>query len=172
MPNTPALLGAGATGLFANARVTPAQQSSADTLLKAAGMTVWIDDEAHMDIVTALSGSGPAYVFFLAEAMQAAAEAQGLPTAVASALTRQTIFGAMRLLEESGQTPSELRRQVTTPAGTTHAAITALTNDGFQQLLNRAIAAATERGRELSALHDQPDLFCRSGSSRDRRRTT
>jgi pyrroline-5-carboxylate reductase len=98
MPNTPSLLGAGATGLHANAEVTPAQRALVEELLAATGISCWVDDEALMDTVTALSGSGPAYLFLFAEAMQAAAEAQGLPTVVAGKLTLQTIHGAARRL--------------------------------------------------------------------------
>ena len=156
MPNTPALLGAGATGLFANARVSDAQRASADALMGATGLTVWIDDEAQMDIVTALSGSGPAYVFLLAEAMQAAAEVQGLPAAAARALALQTIHGAARMLVESADAPAVLRLKVTSPGGTTQAAIESLEADGLRAMFDRAIAAATRRGAELSAANELP----------------
>jgi pyrroline-5-carboxylate reductase len=154
MPNTPALLGAGATGLFANPRVRPEQRALAETLLQAAGLTVWLNDETQMDAVTALSGSGPAYIFLMAEAMQAAAEAQGLPTEAARALSLQTIFGAARMLVESGEPAAELRRRVTSPGGTTQAALEAFEAGGFRRLVADAIAAAARRGGELSAAND------------------
>ena len=154
MPNTPALLGAGITGLFANDRVDAAGRARAETLLAATGRTVWIDDEARMDAVTAVSGSGPAYVFLLAEAMQAAGEAEGLPPATARALALQTILGAGRMLTEGDVPADELRRRVTSPGGTTQAAIEAFEAGGFRDLVARAIHAATERGRQLSAAND------------------
>lgn len=157
MPNTPALLGAGATGLFANHRVDAAQRERAETLLAATGITAWIDDEAGMDAVTALSGSGPAYVFLLAEAMQAAGQAQGLDAETARALALQTIFGAARMLVESGEPADVLRQRVTSPGGTTQAALETFEAGGFRELVAKAIAAATERGRSLSAANDAPD---------------
>jgi pyrroline-5-carboxylate reductase len=157
MPNTPALLGAGATGLHANARVTASQRRAADQLLGATGLTVWVDDESRMDAVTALSGSGPAYVFLLAEAMQAAGEAQGLPADAARALALQTIHGAARMLVESDEPATVLRERVTSPDGTTQAAIEAFEAGGFRRLVAGAIAAATQRGRELSAANDRGD---------------
>jgi pyrroline-5-carboxylate reductase len=151
MPNTPALLGAGATGLFANARATSAQRDLAENLMQAAGITAWIDDEGLMDAVTALSGSGPAYVFLLDEAMQAAGRAQGLPDEVARKLALQTIFGAARMLLESGEPAEVLRQRVTSPGGTTQAALETFEAGGFRALVEAAIAAATRRGAELSA---------------------
>ena len=154
MPNTPALLGAGVTGLFANARVDDEGRARADRLLASAGRTVWIDDEARMDAVTATSGSGPAYVFLLAEAMEDAAIAEGLPPDAARTLAQQTLLGAARMLVESGEAPAELRRRVTSPNGTTQAAIEAFEAGGFRVLVARAIRAATQRGRELSSAND------------------
>jgi pyrroline-5-carboxylate reductase len=154
MPNTPALLGAGATGLHANAAVDAARRALAEGLLAAAGTTTWIDDEAAMDAVTALSGSGPAYVFLLAEAMQAAGEAEGLDPAAARALTLQTIHGAARMLVESGEPAAVLRQRVTSPGGTTQAAIETFEAGGFHALVARAIAAAAQRGRALSAANE------------------
>jgi len=154
MPNTPALLGAGATGIFANANVDANGRSTAEQLLAAAGPTTWIVDEMQMDAVTALSGSGPAYVFLLAEAMIAAGEAEGLPRDSAQALALQTILGAARMLVESGEAPDELRRRVTSPNGTTQAALESFERDGFRAIVARAIHAARERGRELSAMND------------------
>jgi len=154
MPNTPALLGAGITGLFANARANDAQRADADALLDAVGPTVWIDDEATMDAVTAVSGSGPAYVFLLAEAMQAAGIAQGLPADAARALVRQTLLGAATMLVKQDEPADVLRTRVTSPGGTTQAAIETFEAGGFRELVDRAIAAATERGRQLSAAND------------------
>jgi pyrroline-5-carboxylate reductase len=154
MPNTPALLGAGATGLWANAQVDGAGRMRTEALLSAAGRTVWLDDEARMDAVTALSGSGPAYVFLLAEAMQAAGEREGLPPEAARMLALQTILGAARMLTEGGEPAAELRRRVTSPGGTTQAAIEVFEAGGFRELVARAIHAASERGRALSAAND------------------
>ncbi|QDH69321.1 pyrroline-5-carboxylate reductase [Marilutibacter alkalisoli] len=154
MPNTPALLGAGITGLFANAHVDAQQRAQAGHILSSAGETVWIDDETLMDAVTAESGSGPAYVFLLAEAMQAAGEAQGLPADTARKLAAQTILGAARMLVESGETAEVLRKRVTSPGGTTQAAIETFEAGGFRELVGCAITAATVRGRELSKAND------------------
>jgi len=154
MPNTPAQLGAGVTGLFANAQVDAEGRALAESLMAATGRTVWIDDEARMDAVTAVSGSGPAYVFLLAEAMQAAGEAEGLPPEAARVLALQTILGAGRMLTEGDVPAHELRRRVTSPGGTTQAAIEAFEAGGFRELVADAIHAATERGRQLSAAND------------------
>ncbi|MBD7988625.1 pyrroline-5-carboxylate reductase [Luteimonas sp. Sa2BVA3] len=154
MPNTPALLGAGVTGLYANAAVDAAGRERAASLLSATGETVWIADEALMDAVTAVSGSGPAYVFLLAEAMEDAARAQGLPADAARTLVTQTLLGAARMLTEAGEPPAGLRRRVTSPGGTTQAAIEAFEAGGLRALVADAIAAATLRGRELSAAND------------------
>lgn len=154
MPNTPALLGAGVTGLYANDAVDDAGRARADALLSAAGETVWIADEGVMDAVTAVSGSGPAYVFLLAEAMQAAGEAEGLPPDAARTLTLQTLLGASRMLVEGDADATELRRRVTSPNGTTQAAIETFEAGGFRDLVRRAIHAARERGHALSAAND------------------
>ncbi len=151
MPNTPALLGAGATGLYANPRVTPAQRQLADTVLGSVGIGVWLEDEALMDVVTALSGSGPAYFFLLAEAMQVAAERLGLPADAARLLAAQTCLGAGRMLGESGEDAATLRQRVTSPGGTTQAALESFAHDGFADLVQRAVEAAARRGAELSA---------------------
>jgi len=150
MPNTPALLGAGVTGLFANARVDAAGRARADALLAAVGPTVWVDDESLMDAITATSGSGPAYVFLLAEAMQAAAMAEGLSADAARQLVCHTVLGAARMLVESGIDAGELRRRVTSPGGTTQAAIEAFEAGGFGELVTAAVHAARIRGGELS----------------------
>lgn len=156
MPNTPALLGAGATGLFANLRVDAAQHALAETLMAATGLTAWIANESHMDAVTGLSGSGPAYVFLLAEAMQAAGEAQGLDADTSRTLALQTILGAARMLTESGEPAAVLRQRVTSPGGTTQAALDAFEAGGFRELVATAIAAAARRGAELSAAQEAP----------------
>ena len=156
MPNTPALLGAGATGLFATPRVDAAGRDAAETLMRAAGLTAWIDDEALMDAVTAVSGSGPAYVFLLAEALQAAGEAEGLPADTARALATQTLLGASRMLAESGEAAATLRQRVTSPNGTTQAALEAFEAGGFRALVRDAVGAAARRGRELAAAGDPP----------------
>jgi len=150
MPNTPVLLGAGVTGLFANSRVNTAGRARADALLGAAGPTVWVEDETLMDAITATSGSGPAYVFLLAEAMQAAAVAEGLPADAARQLVRHTVLGAARMLVESDEDAGELRRRVTSPGGTTQAAIETFAEGGFRALVTAAIHAACVRGGELS----------------------
>lgn len=154
MPNTPALLGAGVTGLFANERADATQRVQSASLLDATGKTVWIDEEARMDAVTAVSGSGPAYVFLLAEAMQAAGEAEGLSADAARTLVQQTLLGAARMLIENDEPPAELRRRVTSPGGTTQAAIETFEAGQFRELVARAVRAATERGRQLSAAID------------------
>jgi pyrroline-5-carboxylate reductase len=156
MPNTPALIGAGATGLCANARVTHEQRRLAQDILDATGISRWIDDENAMDAVTALSGSGPAYFFLLVEALEDAAVAQGLPRDVARQLAAQTCFGAGKMLRESKVDAAELRRRVTSPGGTTQAALESFGADDFNAIVARAVAAATKRGGELSAQMDSP----------------
>ncbi|HEY5852236.1 MAG TPA: pyrroline-5-carboxylate reductase [Lysobacter sp.] len=154
MPNTPALLGVGITGLYANEHTDGHQRDHAAGLMDAVGPTVWIDDESRMDAVTAVSGSGPAYVFLLAEAMQSAAVAQGLAPDAARALVQQTLLGAATMLTRLDEPADVLRARVTSPGGTTQAAIETFEAGGFRELVARAIAAATERGRQLSAAND------------------
>jgi len=154
MPNTPALLGAGVTGLFAGPQVDGDGRQRAEALLSSAGATVWVDDEALIDAVTAVSGSGPAYAFLLAEAMESAGIAQGLSPEAARTLVGQTLLGAARMLTEGDEPPAELRRRVTSPGGTTQAAIETFQAGGFEALVGSAIAAAAERGRQLSAAND------------------
>ncbi len=154
MPNTLALLGAGVTGLFANTKVDHAGRRHAEALLSSAGATVWIEDEVHMDAVTAVSGSGPAYVFLLAEAMEAAAQSEGLSAEAARTLVLQTVLGAARMLTESAEDPAELRRRVTSPGGTTQAAIDTFEHGDLRGLVAQAIRNATERGQQLSAAND------------------
>ncbi len=155
MPNTPALIGAGAIGLCPNARVNDAQRRRAEAIFAGAGLVRWVEDESLMDTVTALSGSGPAYFFAFVEALVEAATAQGLPADVARDLACQTCLGAGRMLVESGDTPAELRRKVTSPGGTTAAGLESLAADKLPDIVTRAIAAAARRGGELSAELDQ-----------------
>lgn len=155
MPNTPALIGAGATGLCANGRTSPAQKAQAQHIMNAAGLTRWIDSESLMDTVTALSGSGPAYFFALVEALEDAAVAQGLPRDTARALAAQTCLGAGRMLVEGGEAPAELRRRVTSPNGTTQAALESFAADDLPRIVARAVAAATRRGVELANALDK-----------------
>lgn len=150
MPNTPALLGAGATGLYAPPAVSAEQRQAAEAVLRSAGVTVWIEDENLMDVVTALSGSGPAYFFLLVEALVSAAVNQGLPREAAETLARHTALGAARMLVESGEDAAELRRRVTSPGGTTHAAINRFQADGFEAGVAAAVDAAVRRGRALA----------------------
>lgn len=152
MPNTPAAVGRGASGAFANAAVSPAQRAMADALLSAVGQVAWLDDEALIDAVTALSGSGPAYVFHLVECMAAAGEGLGLPRHVAALLARATVAGAGELLfREPGVAPARLRENVTSPGGTTAAALAVLmAPDGLAPLMARALGAAKRRAGELS----------------------
>jgi pyrroline-5-carboxylate reductase len=151
MPNTPAAIGRGITVAVANPRVSPEQRALVDALLSAVGVVEWIADEALMDAVTALSGSGPAYVFLLAEAMAHAGAAAGLPTALAATLARATVAGAGELLHRSPLDAATLRQNVTSPGGTTAAALDVLmAEDGLQRLMTQAIAAATKRSRELA----------------------
>jgi pyrroline-5-carboxylate reductase len=154
LPNTPALLGAGVTGLFASTEVDANGRERAANLLASAGKTVWIESETRMDAVTAVSGSGPAYVFLLAEAMEAAALAEGLSAEAARSLVLETVLGAARMLTESGEDPAGLRRRVTSPGGTTQAAIETFEAGGFCDLVALAIRNATERGLQLSAAND------------------
>jgi pyrroline-5-carboxylate reductase len=151
MPNTPALIGAGATGLFANAHASAAQRKRAETILGAAGRTAWIEREELMDTVTALSGSGPAYFFLLVEALEEAAVVQGLPRETARMLASQTCLGAGRMLVEGGEAPGKLRERVTSPGGTTAAALNAFEAGHFRELVAKAVDAAAQRGKELSA---------------------
>ncbi len=155
MPNTPSLLGAGMTGLYANTHVEDYQRDRAGELLEAVGEVEWIDDEALMDSVTGVSGSGPAYIFLLAEALADAGARQGLPRGVAAKLANQTILGAARMLAESGEDAATLRRKVTSKGGTTQAGIEAFEDGGLRALVDRAVDAATRRGAELSAANDE-----------------
>jgi len=152
MPNTPVAVGAGITGLVAGGDVTPTQKQLAVKLLDAVGTTVWVGTEALMNAVTAVSGSGPAYVFYMVECMAAAGEKQGLLGDVAAKLARQTIIGAARLLEAEADVPAaELRQRVTSKGGTTAAALGMLmAKDGLAELMEKAIEAAEKRGADLA----------------------
>ena len=150
MPNTPALLRQGVSGLYANAEVNPAQRELAEQLLAAVGMALWLENEQQIDAVTAVSGSGPAYFFLLIEAMTAAGEKLGLPRETAAQLTLHTALGAARMAVTSDVDASELRRRVTSPAGTTEAAIKTFQADGFEALVEKALNAAAHRSAELA----------------------
>jgi pyrroline-5-carboxylate reductase len=150
MPNTPAAIGRGIT-VAVPRHVSEAQRDLADRLLVATGTVEWVADEALMDAVTAVSGSGPAYVFLLAEAMAQAGIAVGLPQPLAEKLARETVAGAGELLHRSALSAATLRENVTSPGGTTAAALDVLMHaDGLQPLLKKAVAAATERSRKLA----------------------
>lgn len=152
MPNTPAAIGQGMTVCCANAPITPAQKLLAAELLQAVGLVEWVDDESLMDAVTALSGSGPAYIFLLIEAMAAAGVKAGLDQDFAMKLARQTVIGSAALASAESTPAETLRQNVTSPGGTTAAALAVLmAENGMQDLFDRAIAAATRRSRELSA---------------------
>lgn len=150
MPNTPALVRAGAAGLYANTLTNVAQRDRAESILRAVGTVVWLPDERLLDTVTALSGSGPAYVFLLMEALEQAAVDLGLDAATARLLTVETVLGSARLALESRTDPEELRRRVTSPGGTTERALAVLTQGGFDELLKRAVTAAAQRAEELA----------------------
>jgi pyrroline-5-carboxylate reductase len=152
MPNTPAAIGQGMTVACASAEVTRDQALFCNMLLEAVGDVIWMDDESLIDAVTAVSGSGPAYVFLLAECLAEAGVAQGLDPELAARLARATIAGAGELLRRSDLSPAELRQNVTSPRGVTAAALEALMGkDGLNDLLKRAVAAAAKRSRELSS---------------------
>lgn len=150
MPNTPALLRQGVSGLYANARVTAQQRQQAEQLLAAVGLALWLEEERLIDAVTAVSGSGPAYFFLLIEAMTAAGEKLGLPRDTAARLTLQTALGAAHMAVASDVDASELRRRVTSPAGTTEAAIKTFQAGGFEALVEQALTAAARRSAELA----------------------
>ncbi len=154
MPNTPALLGAGVTGTFASDACTDAQREAAANLLAAAGATVEVKEEALIDVVTAVSGSGPAYFFLLTEALREAGESLGLDPEAANTLATHTAHGAGVMTLEGGADVAELRRRVTSPGGTTQAALETLGAGGFSALVADAVRAATRRGRELSGEGD------------------
>jgi pyrroline-5-carboxylate reductase len=149
MPNTPGSIGKGISALYAPRGITTAERARAEALLAGLGATVWVANEHAIDVVTAVSGSGPAYVFLLVECLADAAEAEGMPRDTAERLARATIMGAGALLEADLRPPSELRRDVTSPGGTTEAALGVLTKE-LPALIARAVAAARKRAGELS----------------------
>src|SRR5882762_1734360 len=152
MPNTPAAIGRAITVACANPRVTPDQRLLCEALLAAIGESAWVEDEALLDPVTAVSGSGPAYVFLLIEALAEAGEHAGLPSDLALRLARETVAGSGELARLSPDSPARLRENVTSPGGTTRAALDVLmADDGLPRLLERAVAAATKRSRELAS---------------------
>jgi len=151
MPNMPALIGAGVSGLCAleNGAVTEDDRDCAQIILRAVGSTVWIDNEAQMDVVTAVSGSGPAYVFYFIEAVEEAARELGLPAEIARKLTLETFAGAAQLAAASADPAALLRERVTSKGGTTEAAFASMTADHVKEAIIRAVYAATDRGRQL-----------------------
>ncbi|MHB8346672.1 MAG: pyrroline-5-carboxylate reductase [Acidiferrobacterales bacterium] len=152
MPNTASLIGSGASGLFANELVTQAQRDEAESILRAVGVTVWLEDENLMDVVTAVSGSGPAYFFLVMEELERSALKHGLDPATARLLTLETAYGAARMALEGGEDPVLLRHRVTSPGGTTERALQVLENGHIGRLFNDAVSAAIERARELAEL--------------------
>ncbi|MGD2075458.1 MAG: pyrroline-5-carboxylate reductase [Gammaproteobacteria bacterium] len=150
MPNTPALIQSGATALFASDSVSADQKDLAETILRAVGLVLWIDNEDLMDAVTALSGSGPAYFLLVIEALQQAGEALGLNHKTAHLLALQTAFGAAKMALESSEDVAVLRKQVTSPGGTTERALAVLEDGGLRTLFHNALTAARDRSRELA----------------------
>lgn len=152
MPNTPAMIQCGATVLYAGNNVSEAQRNDAEHIVRAVGLVRWVDNEALMDAVTAVSGSGPAYFFLIMEAMEAAAQELGLPAETAHLLTLQTALGSARMAMESADDPATLRRKVTSPGGTTEQAINRMENAGLRDIFKQALSAARDRSVELSEL--------------------
>ncbi len=152
MPNTPALIACGATALHANSNASQEQRNQAESILRAVGAVVWVNNEALMDTVTALSGSGPAYFLLVMEALQQAAEELGLPADTARLLTLQTALGAAKMAIESGAPLTELRKQVSSPGGTTEKGILVLEENNIRLLLKNTLHAAKSRSEELATL--------------------
>ena len=150
MPNTPALVQSGATALHANASVTSEQQDLAENILRSVGIALWVAHESELDAVTAISGSGPAYYFLLMEAMEKTALELGLDEHTARLLVQQTALGAAKIALEADESPEELRRKVTSPGGTTQAAIESFEENGFSLLVSKALHAARDRSIEMS----------------------
>lgn len=150
MPNTPALIQTGATGLFANTHVNANQKADAEHILRAAGLTLWLNQEDQLDAVTALSGSGPAYYFLFMEAMESAGKQLGLDPKTAHLLTLQTAFGAAKMALESSEDCATLRQQVTSPNGTTEQAIKSFESDEFSAIVLRAMQASHKRAQQLA----------------------
>ncbi|MCI0591118.1 MAG: pyrroline-5-carboxylate reductase [Gammaproteobacteria bacterium] len=150
MPNTPALVNAGAAALFANQAVSARQREIAESIMRSVGLAIWLKDEAQMDAITALSGSGPAYFFLIMEALEDAAVKLGLPRHTARLLTLQTAFGAAKMALEGGVDAATLRAEVTSPGGTTEQALQVLERGGLRALLTKALEAAHARSIELA----------------------
>ncbi|WP_373017512.1 pyrroline-5-carboxylate reductase [Thiomicrorhabdus sp.] len=150
MPNTPALIQSGATGLFANELVNNEQKNQAEHIMRAAGLTIWVQEESQIDVVTALSGSGPAYYFLFMEAMEQAAQSMGLDAKTAHLLTMQTALGAAKMVMESSDDCATLRKNVTSPNGTTEQAINTFENQGLREMVEKAMLAAKNRAEELA----------------------
>ncbi len=150
MPNTPSLVLSGASGLYANSQVSEEQKEIAESILRAVGITVWVDDEAQLDAVTALSGSGPAYFFMVMEAMEKAGIELGLSAETSRLLAIQTGFGATKLALEMDDAPEELRKKVTSPGGTTEQAIKTFEEKGLVEIFSLAMKAARDRAEELA----------------------
>ncbi|MEE9426347.1 MAG: pyrroline-5-carboxylate reductase [Methylococcales bacterium] len=155
MPNTPALVGQGVTGLFATSKVSDQQKQAAEMIMKAVGQTVWLDDETLIDTVTAVSGSGPAYFFLLMEAMEAAAIDLGVTPETARLLVQQTALGAATMVAETGESPAQLRRKVTSPGGTTEKALGIFEQHNFKPVVAEALQGAHDRSIELSKIIGQ-----------------
>jgi pyrroline-5-carboxylate reductase len=149
MPNTPALVQAGIAGLYASAALGQEARSQAEAVLRAVGGVVWVEDESQLDAVTAVSGSGPAYVFYFIESLEAAAVAQGLAPATSRQLALQTFFGAAKLALESGEEPAVLRQRVTSKGGTTERGLSALDDAAVKLAIGQAVEAASRRSAEL-----------------------
>ena len=150
MPNTPALVLTGATGLYANDNVNDEQRDLAENILRAVGISVWVENESQLDVVTAVSGSGPAYYFLLMEAMEKTAQELGLSESNARLLVQQTALGAAKIALESTESPEQLRTRVTSPGGTTEQAVKTFIDGNFQNLVSEAIHAARNRSIQMS----------------------
>lgn len=150
MPNTPALVRSGATGMYANPATSEKQREMAESILRAVGLTLWVEEETQLDAITALSGSGPAYLFLVMEAMEQAGIRLGLPAATARLLAVQTAFGASKLALEIEEDPAELRQRVTSPGGTTEQAIKVFEEHQLVKLFEQAMTAARDRATELA----------------------
>lgn len=150
MPNTPALVLTGATALHANAQVTTEQHDLAENIMRSVGITLWVNDESELDVVTAVSGSGPAYYFLLMEAMEKVAIDMGMSEITARLLVQQTALGAAKIALESSESPEQLRKRVTSPGGTTEQAIETFEQGGFTALVSKALNAARNRSIEMS----------------------
>ncbi len=156
MPNTPAIIRSGISALFANNATTPKHREIAEGIMRAVGSLIWLDDESLMDTVTALSGSGPAYIYLIMEVLEQAAVSLGLPVDQAKLLTLETVFGAAKLALESGVDATTLRRQVTSPGGTTEQALDVLLQQGqIDQLFLKALTVAKRRSEELAELQEK-----------------